>query len=198
MTVVKVLKKQPLGEGARCQGAGIFPCKWVAVVRGNQRPERVPIITGAGCQRSKRSSVITRRSEIVSSSHWAQGSEHWTPAGKTCPFSLLESVHHPSGLSSEVISKKLSLTLQTVDPTVCSQSHLYFSSVQVFPIVTKIICVTSSFIVYLLHSTHAPESGFPSRSPFYPYYWYGAVRGNISTSHSPWEGMRGTHTTGVS
>lgn len=74
VTVMKVLKKQPLGGEARYQGPGIFPHKSMVVVGGDQRSERMAIITGG--QRSKRASVITRRSEMVSDSHWAQGAEH--------------------------------------------------------------------------------------------------------------------------
>lgn len=52
VSVMKVLKKQPLGEGgARYQEPGIFPHKLVVVVRGDQRPERMPIITGVRGQK---------------------------------------------------------------------------------------------------------------------------------------------------
>lgn len=52
VTVMKVLKKQPLGGGgARYQGPGIFPHKLVAEVRGDQRQERMPINTGVRGQR---------------------------------------------------------------------------------------------------------------------------------------------------
>lgn len=62
VAVVKVLKKQSLGEGARGQGTEISPPKWVVVVRGDQMPERMTTITGDW--RLTRVSVITERSEL--------------------------------------------------------------------------------------------------------------------------------------
>lgn len=73
VTVMKVLKKQPLGEEVRYQGPGIFPHKSVVVVRGDHRPEKTPTITGG--HRSRRASVTTGKSETVSDS-WGWGSEH--------------------------------------------------------------------------------------------------------------------------
>lgn len=61
VAVMKVLKKQSLGEGAQGQGTEISP-KWAVVVRGDQMPERMTTITGDW--RSTRVSVITERSEL--------------------------------------------------------------------------------------------------------------------------------------
>lgn len=55
VTVMKVLKKQPLGEGARYQGTEIFPHKLVVGLRGDQRPERMPIISGGRGSEVKKS-----------------------------------------------------------------------------------------------------------------------------------------------
>lgn len=45
-----------------------FPHKPVVVLKGDQRPERMPTISGVGGQRAERASVITGRSEMVSKS----------------------------------------------------------------------------------------------------------------------------------
>lgn len=45
VTVMEVLQKQPLGGGAGYQGTEILLIQLVAV-RGDQRPERMPVITG--------------------------------------------------------------------------------------------------------------------------------------------------------
>lgn len=44
MTVMKVLKEQSLGEGARCQKTEIPSTKWVTV-RGDERPQTITTIT---------------------------------------------------------------------------------------------------------------------------------------------------------
>lgn len=51
VTVMEVLQKQPLGEGAGYQGTEIFLKELVAVVRGDQRPEKMVVIIGG--QRSR-------------------------------------------------------------------------------------------------------------------------------------------------
>lgn len=73
VTVVEVLKQQPLGEEVKYQGPGIFPHQLVVVVRGDHRPEKMPTITGG--HRSSRASVTTGKSETVSDSR-GRGSEH--------------------------------------------------------------------------------------------------------------------------
>lgn len=111
VTVMKVLKKQPLGGEARYQGPGIVPHKLMVVVGGDQRSERMAIITGG--QRSKRASVIMGglRWYLTAILPRALSTEL---VRDTCPSSLPESVHLPSGLSLKTPPKQLSLTLLMV------------------------------------------------------------------------------------
>lgn len=55
VTVMEVLEQQPLGGGARYQGTGIFPRKLVVVLRGDRRPERMPMISGVRGSEVKKS-----------------------------------------------------------------------------------------------------------------------------------------------
>lgn len=47
MTVMKVLKEQSLGEGARCQKSEVLPSKWVTV-RGAERTQGMTIMEVQG------------------------------------------------------------------------------------------------------------------------------------------------------